>query len=506
MRDEPAPLQAPVELQRIVGKCLSKHPRDRFPTMTELRLALEQIGCSRSAEHKPSIAVLPFANMSGDKEQEYFSDGLAEEIINALAQMPGLKVIARTFSFAFRGKEQDITQIAETLRVTTILEGSVRRAGSRVRITAQLIKAADGSHLWSQRYDREMTDIFALQDEVAAAIPGVLQAKLAIGPAEIRHNPKLPAYEAYLKARYYQWKVTPENLARAREYYEQAIAHDPDFALAHVGYADHFVIQAGLGFSARELIPQAREGARKALNLDPTLPEANAMMGMIAAVYEYDWREAARRFQLAMAREPVPPMVLRGYALYYLLPTGQLLDAVEAYRRALQQDPINVQFRIGHAICLTAAGRFADAEAECRQILEIDSNFFLAYSMSTVLMERRGELVVALEYAEKAYSLAPWYAGCVGCFAGMLKRSGNAGRAEELLQKLRDGDEHRAPLGFLNFHLLCGEADQAADWLESLIQQRHSQAGALFRCAQVWNPSSRWDTVAMKMNLPESVS
>ncbi len=265
LRDEPAPLQAPVELQRIVGKCLSKQPRDRFPSMAELRLALEQIGCSRSAEPQPSIAVLPFANMGGDKEQEYFSDGLAEEIINALAQMPGLKVIARTSSFAFRGKEQDITKIAETLRVTTILEGSVRRAGSRVRITAQLIAAADGSHLWSQRYDREMTDVFAVQDEVATAISGVLQTKLAIRSAETRHhNPKPPAYEAYLKARYYQWKVTPENLARAKEYYERAIALDPDFALAHVGYADYFVIQAGFGFSARQLMPRAREAARKA--------------------------------------------------------------------------------------------------------------------------------------------------------------------------------------------------------------------------------------------------
>jgi TolB-like protein/Tfp pilus assembly protein PilF len=448
--------------------------------------------------------VLPFTNMSGDKEQEYFSDGLAEEIINALAQIPGLKVIARTSAFAFRGKELDIRRIAEALGVATILEGSVRRSGSRVRITAQLIAAADGSHLWSQRYDREMADVFAVQDEVAAAIAEVLQTKLAVKPAvPRRHAPKPAAYEAYLKARYYQWKVSPENLVRAKEFYQQAIALDPDFGLAHVGYADSFVIQVGLGGSAHRLMPLAREAAERALDLDPTLPEANAMMGMVAAVYEYDWKEAERRFRQALARDPVPPLVFRAHALYYLLPTGQLTEAVEAYQQALQQDPLNVQFRIGHAICLTAAGRFADAEAESRQILEIDSSFFLACSMSSVLMDRRGGFAEALEYAERAYALAPWYGGCVGVFAGMLKRTGNAGRAEEVLQKFRESGELQGLDGFFWFHLVCGETDQAADWLEKLIEQRYSQAGALFRCAQVWNPSLRWAAVAKKMNLPE---
>jgi TolB-like protein len=502
LRDEPAPLQSPA--WDIVKRCLAKRPAERYQTIAEVRAALEKARQVGDLPHSPSIAVLPFANMSGDKEQEYFSDGLAEEIINALAQIPGLKVIARTSAFAFRGKELDIRKIAEALGVATILEGSVRRAGSRVRITAQLIAAADGSHLWSQRYDREMADVFAVQDEVAAMIAGVLQAKLAVQPAAARqHIPKVPAYEAYLKARFYLWKVSPENLARAKEFYEQAIALDPDFALAHAGYADSFVIQAGLGGSAHRLMPLAREAAERALDLDPTLPEANAMMGIVAAVYEYDWKEAERRFRLALARDPVPPLVLRAHALYYLLPTGQPIEAVEAYQRALQQDPLNVQFRLGQAICLAAAGRFPDAEAECRQILEIDSSFFLAYSLSSVLMERRGGFAEALECAERTYSLAPWYAGCVGCFAGMLKRTGSDARAEELLQKFREGDQHRAPLGLLNFHLLCGETDQAAYWLEKLIEQRHSQAGALLRFAQAAHPSPRWAAVAKKMNLPE---
>ena len=209
----------------------------------------------------PSIAVLPFANMSRDADDEYFSDGLAEEIINALAQVPELKVIARTSAFAFKGKNEDIRRIAETLGVTNILEGSVRRAGSRIRVTAQLIHAADGTHLWSQRYDREMADIFAVQDEIAAAIAGALKLKLV--PASERRMPSLPAYEAYLRYRSYQWQFTREASQRSRECLEQALALDPEFALPYVGLADyHLALAAVGGIPSREAMPRARELAR----------------------------------------------------------------------------------------------------------------------------------------------------------------------------------------------------------------------------------------------------
>jgi TolB-like protein len=171
---------------------------------------------------QPSIAVLPFANMSRDSDDEYFSDGLAEEIINALTQIPGLKVIARTSAFAFKGKNEDVRRIAEALGVTNVLEGSVRRSGNRLRVTAQLIHAADGTHLWSQRYDREMTDVFAVQDEIAAAIVEALKVKLAGRPATVRsHEPNLPAYEAFLKGRHQYFENSPEPFARAHEYFKQ---------------------------------------------------------------------------------------------------------------------------------------------------------------------------------------------------------------------------------------------------------------------------------------------
>ena len=287
VKDEPAPLDSLA--WPVVKRCLDKDPTLRFQSAAELRHALEaalaQIATGTvrpgAASSGPSIAVLPFANMSRDPDDEYFSDGLAEEILNILTHVPGLKVVARTSSFAFRGKEQDIRRIAEALGVKTILEGSVRRAGNRIRVTAQLINAADGYHIWSQRYDREMTDLFAVQDEIAAAIVAALQVKLSPqASARPRYTPSLPAYEALLRARYFHWKVTAESMERAREFYELAISLDPQYALALALYADYLFGRTTVGMTPlREAAPASRAMAQRALELDPSLPEAHADLG-----------------------------------------------------------------------------------------------------------------------------------------------------------------------------------------------------------------------------------
>jgi serine/threonine-protein kinase len=200
LRLEPEPLDAPDNLRRVVARCLCKSPGGRYQSVAELRDALHTSAASNARDRRPSIAVLPFANMSRDVDDEYFSDGLAEEIINALVKIPGLKVIARTSAFAFKGQNTDIRRIADVLGVANILEGSVRRAGNRIRVTAQLITAADGSHLWSERYDRQMEDLFAMQDEIAAAIASELKVQFAVTPAaRVRRQPDLQAYEAYLR-------------------------------------------------------------------------------------------------------------------------------------------------------------------------------------------------------------------------------------------------------------------------------------------------------------------
>jgi serine/threonine-protein kinase len=501
LHKEPAPLEAPAALQAIVKKCMAKAPALRYQSMAEVRVALRDAALAAEPHKQPSIAVLPFANLGGEKEQEYFSDGLSEEIINALAQIPGLKVIARTSAFAFRGKELDIREIAERLGVETVLEGSVRRSGNRVRITAQLITAADGSHLWSQRYDREMADVFAVQDEVAAAIAGVLQGKLGVQAATRRHTPKPEAHEAYLKARYYQWRGTPEGRDRAKESYEQAIALDPEFALAHAGYADYLMIASSWWGSARQLTP-AREELKKALDLDPALPEANALMGAIAGNCDHEWKEAERLIRLALAHAPLPPEVRAMHAIFYLLPMGRLEEAIGEYQRALQQDPLNVLIRTACAACLVAAGKLSQSESELREVLEIDPQFFAARYYLALVLAHRGELSEALEQAESACSIAPSYRNVAAVRAALLKLSGQLESAEDALRKFRELPGFK-PHRLAFFYLLTGETDKAADCMKMAVEERFYFAAVELRLAQRLYPSPHWAEVAKKMNLPE---
>jgi tetratricopeptide (TPR) repeat protein len=211
-----------------------------------------------------------------------------------------------------------------------------------------------------------LTDVFAIQDEIAAAIAGALQVKLSVEPAvRRRHEPNLAAYEAYLKARYHFGKLRPESLARSKEYLEQAIALDPEFALAHCGYADHFWLIAAAGYlPAHEAMPLVREEARKALEIDPALPEAHAMLGIVAAAYNYDWKEAEQHFRLALAQDPVPPRVRQFYGHLYLMPMGRTEEAVEQIEKGLKADPLNIVARLNLALSFFSAGRLADAQAE----------------------------------------------------------------------------------------------------------------------------------------------
>ena len=272
-----------------------------------------------------SIAVLPFANLSADRENEYFGDGLAEEIINALAQVDGLKVIARTSAFSFKGKNEDVRQIAQALGVTNVLEGSVRRAGDRIRVTAQLIAAADGTHLWSERYDRPMTDVFAMQDEIASAITDALKGRLGGARASPRHyTPRLPAYEAYLRGRAHLAQFTPDAWNRAKGLFEQAIALDAEFADPHAELALGYFICGMHGIRPmREVAPFVRAEVERALDLNPSDPRPRFLSGAIALVHDYDWTAAELHFAASMNVADVSGHARWIYASLYLRGLGR---------------------------------------------------------------------------------------------------------------------------------------------------------------------------------------
>jgi serine/threonine-protein kinase len=509
LHDDPPPLQAPAAFERVVARCLAKRPNERFQSMADLRSALERISASHN-EAQPSVAVLPFSTMSADKEDEYFSDGLAEEIINALAHIPGLNVTARTSSFAFRGKEQDIRKIAGTLAVQTILEGSVRRVGSRIRVTAQLISAANGYHLWSERYDREMADVFAIQDEIAEAIALSLKVTLSPRPAgQGRQNPDIAAYASFLKARYFLRKATPGASALGKDALELAIALDPDFAPAHAGLAEYFRgIAEFQNAPAREALAQARAAAQQALKINPSLPEAHAELAAVAAFLDYDWAAAERHFQLAMAREPIPAVVSHLYGFFYLLPLGLIREATAELERALKQDPLNVQCATQLGVCYWSAERKEEALRQFRQAMELDENFWLALFVQAIFHAREGRIEQSLALAERAYAIAPANPSSVGLMAGLLRRTGDVKRSEQLLQELGDGNGCGAPLGFLIFHNVQLEDDKCADWAEKAIEQRDpnvlpSTSGPNRKPLIA---TGRWPSLARLLKLPETAT
>ena len=507
LRDDPRPFEAPPALARVVTRCLAKQPGQRFQTMADVRAALEHAS-QKSSDAEPSIAVLPFANLSADKENEYFSDGLAEEIINVLAHVPGLKVIARTSAFAFRGKDQDVRTIAQTLGVRSILEGSVRRSGSRIRVAAQLIDAEGGHHLWSERYDREMADVFAIQDDIAQAIASALQTKLSVAPAVLRrYTPNLPAYEAYLKALHDIGHKTPDRLARAREWLEQAVALDPKFALAHNALGFYYLRLALPGLMpAQDAMPLVRAAAKQALSIDPSLPEAYALLGVVAAIYDYDWVESERLFRLALRGDSVAPLV-RFISEFYLLPVGRLQDAVEEHERALEEDPLNLVGRFQLAWCLQVTGMQAQAVTEFRRVLDLDESFWLAAYGLSIACALNGMLPEAVQYAEKAYAVAPWATTNTGLLAAVLRLSGDTRRAEEILGTLGDGRSYGAPSGFAICYVLCSEHDKAADWAEKAIEQRDPRIPVFLRTFEtIWRSSPRWAALLRQINLRDMVA
>jgi len=499
LRDEPRPLNAPASLVDVVARSLRKSPADRFATAGELRVALLQM--TPLAAPTPSIVVLPFANISRDPEDEYFSDGLAEEIINQLAQIPGLKVIARTSAFAFKGQHTDIRKIADALGVTTVLEGSVRRSGTRIRVTAQLITAADGTHLWSQRYDRELADVFEVQDDIAQAIATALKVRLALRTAG--HTPGLAAYEELLRGRYHLFKFTPDSWQRAKACLERASELDSAYAqpLATLGVG-YLLAEANGLENLRVAAPRIRALAQRALALDPSEPGPRFLLGSVAAAHDYQWEESRRQFRASYAAPTVSADARWAYASLYLQPLGRHDESVSEMKLAVEQDPLNVSFRAILASHLVHGKRFDEALDQVQKALDMEPDNFAARFILVEAYQAKGPFERALTAAEQAYAAAPWNGNIVGMFGGLLAQAGQAARGVAVMEAL--GESRTNPFARVFFHVLRSEIDLAADWYERAIEQRELFA-LICAPAPVVRPlreSPRWSRLARVMNLP----
>jgi len=473
--------KTPEDVERIVTRLLAKGSASRYQSaqgvLEELRAARDAVRrdfrSSATLPHTtPSIAVLPFANLSADPEQEYFSDGLAEEIINALTQVSGLKVIARTSAFAFKGKNEDIRKIAETLGVTNVLEGSVRRAGGRIRVTAQLIQATDGTHLWSQRYDREMVDVFAIQDEVSAAISDQLKVRLT----DRKRSPNsVAAYEAYLEGRYHSQKASPAGLAKALPCFERAIALDPSYAPAYHGMAEYYWILATVGLAdPRVLLPKSAAASRRALELDGTMAESHATIGAVSLALDYDFAEAERHIRRALELNSVALSVCCAYGQWYLPALGRLDEAVEVMNRALGQDPLSPVLRLVKGWNLLCSRRCEEAVQEFERVLDVDPNNLGAQYYLVFARLQQKHFEEALAIAEKVVrehgrgSFALYALGMAHAKAGHIEEA-----RDMLAELMKPASWTYVPArAIADLYGALGELDLAFEWAHKAIGQR----------------------------------
>ena len=458
LREMPEPLPAglPISLQNIVLRCLQKDPVLRVQSAVELKSALEAclpLSMDSSSPAK-TIAVLPFANLSGDKENEYFSDGLTEEIINAIAGLPGLRVTARTSAFALRGKNLDVREIGAKLNVEHILEGSVRSSGNRVRVTAQVVNAADGYQLWSERYDREMRDVLDIQDEISHAIVETLRVQLVKDTALVRRHTRSPeAYSLYLRGRHYHEKHTPEGYNKARQCYERALAADPKYTLAFLGLADYYLMNAFYGFQyPKEALAGAKEAAMRALEMDDSLPEGHALLGTMLGIADCDWRAAGLAFHRALELDANSSYVLFRYANFYLWPQGRVEEATALIERTLSIDPLWVFAHWVLAYYIYARRQYDRAVSHLLDVIEMEPAFYLAHCVLGLAYTRQGMQREAIGALERGCELCPGNPFTLGMLAYGLGKAGKSKDARDLIEKLRaDGQHSYVPAKSLMF-------------------------------------------------------
>jgi serine/threonine-protein kinase len=482
LREQPADLSlnsgTPLPLARIVRRCLEKEPADRFQTVRDLQFAIESLSdghpqAAPARTDEKSVAVLPFANMSAEVENQYFSDGLSEELINALTRLPGLRVASRTSSFRFRGDQVDIREIGRQLHVTTVLEGSVRRAGNRLRITAQLINIADGYHLWSERYDREMADVFAIQDEIVEAIVKALAPALAgEGRAAARRpTDNLEAYELYLKGRHYWHQRSPGNLQAAVQCFERVIALDPEYALAHAGLADCYAIYRVYGWHPFERCrPPAVAAVARAMALDPTLAEVHYSQALVAYYFERQWRKAETHLRQALAINPRLAMA-RAYLAILLGSHNRFDEAQVELEAARAAEPLSPFIHYLAAAAAVTAGR-VEAAVECAQrVLDLQPDSLQGYWLLSVALSRLGQHAEAIAAAERVVTLSrePLYIGILGGAYAYAGRGDDAARLAAELVDRRSRGEYVTPAAGLTIAVALGDAGAVREALEGCV-------------------------------------
>jgi len=478
----------PVGVEKILETCLQKDPRNRYGDMDTLISDLKFVDVKErtqvtrpvpTTEAPPSIAVLPFVNISADPEQEYFCDGLAEELINSLTRIKDIKVVARTSAFAFKGKTIDVREIGKMLNVEKVLEGSVRKSGNKLRITAQLINVADGYHLWSEKFDREMEDIFAIQDEISLAIVDNLKITLLEKEEEAllkRYTDDLEAYNFYLKGIYFLRMYTAEGFQEAIKYFERTLQKDPNYALAYYGLAEVFyAISYWANVPPNEAYPNAKEYANKALEIDDDIGEAHAALGLVYTFYDWNWTEAQRELAKALELNPNSAIIHMSYS-WFLSLTEKHEEAIFEAKRAQELDPLSPLIISHIGLACIWGGQFDKAIEELKMGMSFAPDFYLMHYYLGLAYRAKYMFEEAIAEYEKAVDLsggAPWPAMIL---ATTYFESSKMSQGEKAFRSLkqREKQEYMPALGFFYIYLAQKDLDQAYKWLEKGCVEKDS--------------------------------
>jgi serine/threonine-protein kinase len=423
-----------------------------------------------------SLAVLPLANASNDPNTEYLSDGITESIINSLSQLPTLKVMARTTVFHYKGKETDAQKVGKELGVEAVLTGKLLQRGDTLVIQADLVKVSDGSQLWGEQYNRKVADILQVQDEIAKEITGKLrlrltgedQQRLAKHPTQ---NPE--AYRLYLQGRYYANRLTQEGFEKGIASLNQAIALDPNYALAYVGLGGCYFQAIDLILPPMEAIPKAREAVKRALALDETLAGAHAMLGAIHWQYDWDWAAAEREFRRAIELNPNEARVHASYGFFLAL-MGRFDEGIAEEKRAQELDPLSVSASLQLGVALYLARRYDQAVEQARQTINMDPKFWLAHTVLGRAYEQKGQLVEAIAECQKAREIDDTTTEILMDLGRAYAVAGKRAEAEQVLAELqkRSKSGYVAPFHIANVYVGLGEKDQAFAWLEKAYEAR----------------------------------
>ena len=511
LTEVPEPLEmrvpdVPPALAALVRRCLAKDPAERPESAAAVLEALGTLGATplaspsprRSAtavpppgapDARPTVAVLPFANLSSDPENEYLSDGITEEIIGTLGRLRTVRVAGRASCFALKGQRLDPRAIGERLNVMSVVEGSVRRVGNRLRVSAELVDAADGFQRWSERYDREVTDIFAVQDEIAQAIADALATRLLTPPGpepggRLRARAAEPAdpeaYRLYLLARHIlRTQLTPEGYRRAMELLDQALARDPRLARAHATKAVAYNNLAVFSLRPpREVFPRAREAARAALALDDGIAEARAILAQIAYAYDRDWSEAASTFARAIATDPEDTGTLIRAALFHAASSKAGAhhedEAIRLTRRAVELEPLSVWERFMSGTVLWLLRRYDDALVPLREAVDLNPHYGLSMMQLGLVLREQGAFEEAIPVLERALALTGRNPLVLANAAVAYAKHGDPARAAACMGELvqRATTERVAPVYIGEALGWLGRHEEAFAWLERAVEDR----------------------------------